>query len=206
MNNVEYLKNSVRTLPNLGDRYKEWFIVNNTGSGRSIDAFAELSLKLNLAHMNLGVGSELGELVNCTGTELKVRIDKTNLKEELGDIYWYVSNYCYLRNITPPVGEIVNDLPEDKCFELLLHSVGELLNNTKRYIAYNAELILSKEMEIIYNIYSAINLFEKVYGLDGDEIRKLNIHKLKVRYPDKFTEEAAVNRDTNLERSVLEGN
>lgn len=206
MNNLEYQKQSIRTLPDLGDRYKRFFITDGVATGAAYDAYKELSLKLNLSHMTLGVGSELGELVNCTGTELKVRIDHVNLKEELGDIYWYVSNYCYLRNISTPVGKIVNEIPEERCFELLLHSVGELLNIVKRFVAYNAEIIISKELEIIYDIYSALNLFESIYKLDGAEIRKLNINKLQKRYPQKFTDEAALNRDIQAERNILEQN
>ena len=78
MTTQEHALNATRTLPDLG------------------------SAELNLSHMALGLAGELGEIVNCTGTELKIKIDNTNLKEELGDIYWYLSNYCNLREVPIP--------------------------------------------------------------------------------------------------------
>lgn len=191
MNNIEYASKASRTLPDLGLKYD---------GGTNI----KLSKILNLSHMALGLASELGELVNCTGTELKLNVDKPNLKEELGDLYWYIANYCNIQNIAPPIGELDNTLPEDRCFELLISSVGELVDIVKKYLAYDREIEKSRELEIIYDVYSALNLFEKVYGLDGDEIRKININKLQVRYPEKFTNELALNRDLGAERKTLE--
>jgi len=42
-------------------------------------------------------------------------------------------------------------------------------------------------------------------GLDLEEICNINIAKLMARYPDKFTQEEAINRDLDGERKVLEG-
>jgi hypothetical protein len=42
-------------------------------------------------------------------------------------------------------------------------------------------------------------------GVTYEQIWDLNIKKLKARYPQKFTEEAALNRDLVNERTVLEG-
>jgi hypothetical protein len=164
----------------------------------------ELGLKLNLCHLTLGLASELGELVNCTGTELKIRIDVPNLKEELGDIYWYLANYCNLRHITPPIDDLIIHLPSDRCFELLISAIGELVDITKKYIAYNRPIEKSKEMEAVYDIYSGLKLFESIYNLEGEEIRAINIRKLEVRYPEKFTQDLAINRNTDEERKTLE--
>lgn len=40
---------------------------------------------------------------------------------------------------------------------------------------------------------------------DWDNILEVNIAKLKKRYPDKFTADAAINRDLHAERKILEG-
>jgi hypothetical protein len=42
-------------------------------------------------------------------------------------------------------------------------------------------------------------------GWDLREILATNIAKLEARYPEKFTEEQAINRDLGAERQVLEG-
>ena len=51
--------------------------------------------------------------------------------------------------------------------------------------------------------YSAIpvNMFKWTYG----DIMFTNIAKLRARYPDKWTQEAALNRDLGAERQILEG-
>jgi hypothetical protein len=194
MNNIEYAKKAKRTYPDLG--------LDKDQVVRFLDE--EVGYRLNLAHLTLGLASELGELVNCTGTELKIRVDIPNLKEELGDIYWYLANYCTLRDIVPPTDDLVIHIPSDRCFELLISSIGELVDITKKYIAYNRPIEKSKEMEAVYDIYSALSLFEHIYNINGDEIRAKNIHKLEVRYPEKFTETNALNRNLDAERKTLE--
>jgi len=44
-----------------------------------------------------------------------------------------------------------------------------------------------------------------VSGLTISEARDRNISKLKARYGEKFTETAALNRDLETERKILEG-
>ena len=41
-------------------------------------------------------------------------------------------------------------------------------------------------------------------NIDPSEIMSSNIAKLKARYPNKFTQEDALNRDLNVERNILE--
>lgn len=190
MNNIEYRNNAKRTLPDLG---------LDTAQVERIFP-EEAGLKLNLAHMVMGLGSELGELVNCIGTELKRKIDLVNLSEEIGDMYWYIANYCNLRNISPPENKTVDHLPDFMAMELLIVSVADLTDLVKKYVAYGKEIQRAQEMEAIYDVYSALNLLASVYNLNTDEVRQKNITKLRVRYPEKFTQEAAINRD--LEKNV----
>jgi len=53
------------------------------------------------------------------------------------------------------------------------------------------------------NWYQAIAIDST--GANWDDILTTNIAKLKKRYPDKFTAEAAINRDLSAERKILEG-
>lgn len=88
---------------------------------------------------------------------------------------------------------------------------GELVDQLKKHIFYGAPL-------------DRVNLFEEAGDCSwylrvlADELADLargkcsfeemidrNIAKLKVRYPEKFTEEAARNRNLAAERKVLEG-
>lgn len=51
--------------------------------------------------------------------------------------------------------------------------------------------------------YDAI--LANVLGVDFQAVQKINIDKLRGRYPDKFTEYDALNRDLVGEREILEG-
>ena len=53
------------------------------------------------------------------------------------------------------------------------------------------------------NWYTAIALDET--GLELDSILERNIAKLRARFPEKFTEHHAANRDLDTERQILEG-
>jgi hypothetical protein len=44
-----------------------------------------------------------------------------------------------------------------------------------------------------------------IHGWNMEDILDTNIAKLEARYPEKFTEEAALNRNLEAEREILEG-
>jgi NTP pyrophosphatase (non-canonical NTP hydrolase) len=196
MTTQEHVNYAIRTLPDLG-KDKE------TQLERIVPE--QIGIKLNLSHMALGLAGELGEIVNCTGTELKHKIDLTNLEEELGDQYWYLSCYCHLRNVPVPHADHLKvDIENDLCFELLISSISDLVDLVKRYTAYNKEIDRAKELETVYNIYVSLFLFESIYQLDGNKIREKNINKLRVRYPQKYSDDSAINRNIEAERKSLE--
>lgn len=195
MTNKEYREKAKRTLPDLG-------VFKMTGDP-ILHFTREHGDQFNLDHMILGLNGEIGELVKCVGTELKLRVDKINLSEELGDIYWYISNYCNFRNLPIPE-DVETTLPNDMCLDLLIISIAELTDIVKKQLAYGRLIEKSKELEIIYNIYIALLLFEKTYEIQGTIVRDKNIAKLTVRYPDKYSDVAALNRNLTAERKTLE--
>lgn len=94
-----------------------------------------------LLHYALGLCTEVGELQDAIKKFVAYGkpIDRTNIKEELGDILWYHARMCAL------------------------------------------------------------------FGFSYEEVMQVNIDKLKKRYGEKFTEHAALNRDLDAERKILEG-
>ena len=126
MNPNDYRKNADIT------DHKDYSPVTNRISGNE-----EL---VKFTHFALGIGTEAGEIQDILKKALVYgkTIDKTNLKEEIGDLLWYVDRLCKMNNWTL------------------------------------------------------------------EEVMEMNINKLKVRYGDKFTEEAALNRNLENERKVLE--
>ena len=81
---------------------------------------------------------------------------------------------------------------------------GELLDALKKSTFYGRELDLVNVKEEAGDLlwYLAI-LFDEL-GTTFEEEQERVINKLKARFPDKFTEDKAFNRDLTTERSILE--
>lgn len=99
----------------------------------------------------------------------------------------------------------------------LLHAVigistesGELLDAFKKHLIYGKELDLVNVAEEIGDLMWYVSIVTRYLNSLEDislqDILNKNISKLKARYPEKFTEEKALNRDLDKEREVLEGN
>lgn len=148
------------------------------------------SEKLDLAHMVLGIHSEYNEWITAT--------DEVNESEELADMLWYLANYCTFRNYS---FERLFDVKLSNNLGVTFNS-SKLQDLVKKYIAYNKEINISDESALLENL--AFNI-KKLYG-EVDICRSLqnNIDKLKVRFPEKFDEELAKNRDLAAERKELE--
>lgn len=165
----------------------------------------------NERHMNLGVITEIGEVLDIFKKNLAYgkAIDVVNLGEELADISWYIVNKCIFREI-----------PLEENFTEVTAEMEDFLDTT---------LFTSQEVPIDLKTEAIMNLFIQVYSgpsesifgapivqlatlaniakwfeLDFFQLLTNNIDKLKVRYPEKFTEEAALNRDLDAERAELE--
>jgi NTP pyrophosphatase (non-canonical NTP hydrolase) len=81
---------------------------------------------------------------------------------------------------------------------------GEFTDSLKKHIFYGVELDLVNLREEIGDIfwYLAIACYE--LGVSFEEVQATNIEKLKARYPHKFTEHHANNRNLEAERAILE--
>ena len=148
------------------------------------------SEKLDLAHMVLGIHSEYNEWITAT--------DEVNESEELADMLWYLANYCTFRNYS---FERLFDVELSNTLGITFNS-SKLQDLVKKYAAYNKEIDISAESILLENLAYAI---KKMYG-DVDILQSLqnNINKLRVRFPEKFDEELAKNRDLAAERKELE--
>lgn len=81
---------------------------------------------------------------------------------------------------------------------------GELLDQVKRHIFYGKDLDAVNVMEECGDLLWYIALTLDSVGYTLEEAMAHNIDKLRARYPKKFTEEAALNRDLVEERKILE--
>lgn len=152
----------------------------------------------NLLHMRLGVITEFGEALDMIKKHLAYGkpLDLVNIQEEISDIMWYLVNQ--LRIIEQKIGEI-----NPKHFNI---DEIEYNEDAVKVLAYNLESILTAYLtgdeinDIIDDLYvvSVENGFDFFKGLEN------NINKLKVRFPDKFDAEKALNRNLDAERIELE--
>jgi hypothetical protein len=153
--------------------------------------------------MILGMNSEFNELYEAT--------DDINRGEEITDIMWYVSNYGNIKGINLAkkfqfqAGFYFYALEQNNYIEMLQVEISKLTDIEKKAFAYKKsiddyerEVLLIKIAERINDCYSAFNINPFVS-------MERNINKLKVRFPDKFSEHSALNRDLETERKTLEG-
>jgi NTP pyrophosphatase (non-canonical NTP hydrolase) len=101
-------------------------------------------------------------------------------------------------------------LPDTQVLDLihasmgLVTEAGEFQDMLKKHLYYGRELDTVNLREEIGDLlwYCAIAL--QALGTDFQEVMQTNIDKLKARYPEKFTEDSANNRNLKIEREILE--
>lgn len=161
------------------------------------------SIELDLSHMILGIASEEEELLKAIDNH-----DTLNIAEEIADKYWYLANYCTFRDYN------LQNLHDDKSsFETEtwermndLESIyfSKLSDYVKKFVAYKKPIKTDEEINTLKVLLFSYSLLLSQFGLKLNKILENNINKLKVRFPEKFTEENALNRDLESERKELE--
>jgi NTP pyrophosphatase (non-canonical NTP hydrolase) len=86
----------------------------------------------------------------------------------------------------------------------MVTEVGELADVYKKHLAYKKPKDMVNVKEELGDLMWYIAGFCKINNINIHEVLQTNIDKLKARYPDKFTEEAAIIRDLDNERKILE--
>lgn len=146
------------------------------------------STQLDTLHMNIGIATETGEILDAIKRKIayKKEVDIVNIEEEIGDTCWYI---CNRYNMTSKNKDM---LPEP--FEYKIDNIESLAN-----------ILLSISPTTSYTILiSIVKCTANFFNLDFETCLDKNIAKLYARYPEKFTEELAINRNTDNERKILE--
>lgn len=169
------------------------------------------NIKPDTIHAVLGVASEIIEFSDAV-----LLSDYVNAREELGDALWFAALYQQSTGVV-----IVID---DHRFESVDACMDTILNMFKAAYAYGGkkeksvqdllELVgkaighaiwqLSIDMSKIDYDYNKLNYDPSSIEETIGAAQKKVIAKLRDRFPDKFTTEAARFRDTESERAVLE--
>lgn len=105
----------------------------------------------------------------------------------------------------------MNERLNDDGLKRLLHAgiglsteAGEFLDALKKHIFYGKELDKVNLAEEMGDLFWYMAIVADELGFEFEEVMEKNIAKLKARYGEKFTEEAAEKRDLNREREILD--
>ena len=172
----------------------------------------------HINHMGLGIVGEMGEIVD----QLKKAyiygkpLDQVNIVEEVGDVAWYVAGVVqFYPNLYNFIGsdELKNSINYEKLAEAKSKITRTALLNTMSAANLVVDMGIladetgkpSEEGEEVAKTL-CVFLFATAVLLDVDlaEAFEVNIAKLAKRYGDKYSDYAAVNRDIDAERAVLE--
>ena len=86
----------------------------------------------------------------------------------------------------------------------MVTEVAELSDQVKKNIAYKKDVDWINVREEIGDIMYYVASFCNINNFDLEEILDTNVQKLESRYPNKFTEYHALNRNLTKEREILE--
>jgi len=115
-----------------------------------------------------------------------------------------------------PETETIKNLPEKICTnpkeaEYIIHAIigiateaGELLEALHKTILFNVPFDIVNLIEESGDSFWYHALLAVMCQTDFETIERINIAKLRKRYPDKFTAFDANNRDLQAERTILE--
>lgn len=112
---------------------------------------------------------------------------------------------------TKPISMMMEGLSTDSDkAEKLLHGIigiateaGEMLEALLKAFHEGALDVVNLDEEIGDQFWYQAMLLRET-GNTFENVQKINIEKLKARFPEKFTEENANNRDLDTERKILE--
>lgn len=166
-----------------------------------------------LLHTVLGMVSELSELRKAMETS-----DVVNVKEELGDIFWYLAvgiDACSFDadfvqvntdNIEPELkaGFEGREVLAMATFNELSCTMSEICNDVKRFLFYGRTFDLKALEHKFYEVSASLIILARLYDLSMEAVLTTNIAKLQKRYPNRFESVKAFERDLSEERKVLE--
>lgn len=166
---------------------------------RSVESTSFHAPNQRLLHAAMGICTEVGELLELESDE--------HLIEEAGDLCWYLAlGYDTLGLDWDAEDDTDVPMRGETPVETLTIFATELLDMVKKQIFYGRELDHQKAALTLKILKQS--LFLGLEMCDDETINlknvvEANIKKLMKRYPGKFSEAAANERDVNAEYAAM---
>lgn len=165
----------------------------------------------NLTHVALGLMTEPGELsLTVANAWMHMPFDAENMCEELGDTCWYAALACALfgwdfeglfldpstaSEASPSLAAAVLGRNPVALQLMINHFAGECGSIIKSHVMYGKALdvdLLKRNLELLMTTVSLQASFHQIPFASG--VLTSNIEKLRQRYPEKYTDDAAIAR------------
>ena len=151
----------------------------------------DLDIKEAIISTSWGLIGEFGEVTDILK---KFRfhghtLNSDRLKDELGDVYWYLAVASKL---------LMVDIVQIR--EILDYSLADLIPNINGDIADFATIAPeykdypASQRNLLNRIAFSLECLCKHFSFNKEEIWELNVSKLSIRYENGFTTDASVNR------------
>lgn len=120
----------------------------------------------------------------------------------------YVENV--LRTESPVTPEMIERISNPDTIRLIHGAMGlitesaEFMDALKKHIFYGKPLDFTNLLEECSDTYWYTGVIIDVLRTTINEVMTMNIEKLKLRYPEKFSEHHAEHRNLEAERELLE--
>lgn len=153
-----------------------------------------------LLHAAMGLCTEVGELFELESEE--------HMVEEIGDVFWYLALAHDALGLDFDTSEIEYDFTdweprgETPLDTFTIYST-ELLDMVKKQVFYGREIDVKKAELTLFTLKMALCFGLESEGFKVADVLQANVNKLTTRYPEKFTEDAANNRDVKAEYAAM---
>lgn len=157
---------------------------------------------INLLHSAIGVSTEVGEIVECVQNKKHADIDIVNLSEECADVMWYLA--IPIRDYVLNLKKLNSLVPIKTTVSQLVVDSANFLDMMKKAAFYGKIINIHEVEDHVINLYVHMITMAHKYNFDLELAMKNNQDKLRARFPDKYDDEKALNRDLTAERTELE--
>jgi NTP pyrophosphatase (non-canonical NTP hydrolase) len=188
------------------------------------------SAELNLWHAGVGLMTEVGELLDAYKRAIIYgkELDKVNALEEIGDMMWYLNLWIHHHGIdfstvtARDLADVGDDLKPQATRDYVkaYPQIALTMNLTAAvYCLFTVPIDVARVNSLDTGTiaqqarrlatatagYTFALLGQVAQDLGGtvEACMEANIAKLAKRYGDKYTDLAAINRDTTAERGIL---